>query len=37
VNRSKDVSTARRLIARRVPVEARQLADEGLNLRALAA
>jgi hypothetical protein len=37
VNRSKDVSAGRRLIARRVPVEARQLADEGLNLRALAA
>lgn len=36
VNRPKDVAAARRLIAGRVLVEARQLADEGRDLKALA-
>ena len=36
VNRYRDVSAARQLIARQAPVEARQLADEGTDLRALA-
>jgi hypothetical protein len=35
-NRFKDVAAARQLIARRVPVEARRLADESTDLRALA-
>jgi 3-phenylpropionate/trans-cinnamate dioxygenase ferredoxin reductase subunit len=35
-NRFKDVAAARQLITRRVPVEARRLADESTDLRALA-
>jgi 3-phenylpropionate/trans-cinnamate dioxygenase ferredoxin reductase subunit len=35
-NRFKDVAAARQLIARRVPVEPRVLADESTDLRALA-
>jgi 3-phenylpropionate/trans-cinnamate dioxygenase ferredoxin reductase subunit len=36
VNRYRDVSAARQLIAHQAPVEARQIADEGTDLRALA-